>query len=545
MSGVLQGLAVNGRIPISIISETPTLFGNVRALLPPAYYFRGMGFNEDNELLVYTDIIPQEHVNYAGHIPCNDLGMVLGVEDAPQGYSQGATPINIGGSNVWPALVRCVMPLKDDLSFLVDQGGGPATFTRALPEASYIDKDDGIMKFAGADTPRFETDGFLTEGPSTNVTLSSQVFNDLAYWTPSSAQIADNNTIAPDGTMTAAIYQMISGGYLEQIPDVVFTTGTWVTASVYFKSFGSPVCSLRMDTELGLDAGRIEFVFATETFSVNTGVDASFEKLTNGWYRISFSYEMVTDDKIRYRIMNTEGVLVNPLNYFWGAQLENLEVATSYIPTTTLAVTRAQDVLTIPPSNMTPPENDYSIGITSNLLAVDALAASEFTWDVEVTTGQRRGVVRINQGARVIGDGATLDAPAGLTNKGENNRVTSTYDVEGSIYVNTVLGDSDVITTPDTGVAITFTLGKRTGSTSPMYGHLTNLRVYDAALTQEQIDIEATFLNIMPRLCYDLTNPVTHYAQGVPYTASGAIAVSGTVAPPTSSFSSDFSGDFS
>jgi hypothetical protein len=547
MAGILQGLAVDGRIPISIIQDVPvTLFGNLKALVPPAYYYREMGFNSDGELLVYTDIVSQEEVFYAGHLPVNGLGMVFGVEDVPQGYSQGATPINIGGSNVWPALVRCVMPLLNDLSFLVDQGAGASTFTRASPSASFINKSNGLMQYAAADTPRFETDGLLMEGESTNELLSSQAFAEGTPWIAFGGLVVDNNSTAPDGAETATLYQMATEGYIEQTADRVFAIGQWVTGSYFVQQISAEVAYIRLDTELGLQAGFAEFNFNTETFVVDNGVNTFSEKLDNGWFRIGLSYQMVSADKIRFR----HGMSENPatpvgLNYCWGAQLETHSQASSYITTTVATVTRAQDVLTIPPANMTPTGNDYSIGITSNLLSVGSIDGQQNTWEADPATGLRRGYFRTTQAATVVGNGVGLSAFSPATNKGENNRVTSTYDVEGTLYVNQVAQDSEVTPTLDTGAILSFNIGQRASLLQPVYGHISNLRVYDAALTEEQIQIEETFLNIMPRLCYDLVGAVTHYHQGVPYTATGAIAVSGTVAPPTSSFSSGFSGDFS
>jgi hypothetical protein len=547
MTGVLQGLAVDGRIPIAVVVDpAPLLWVNLAALEPPAYYFRAMGFNSNAELLVYTDIVPQEQVFYAGHLPVNGLGMVFGTDEPPEGYTQGATPINIGDSNVWPVAVRCIMPLKTDLSFLVDQGGGAATFTRPSI-GSYVDIDTSIIMYAATNQPRFESDGLLVEGTTINELLYSQAFTN-AVWTQSGLLAVDNNVISPDGTQNATFVQMGQGSYFEQTTDFDFPIGTYVTASCFFKSDNLNVCSLRMDTDLGLVAGRVEFVYASETFTVIDGLYPTFEKLPDGWFRISFTYLMVTEDKIRLRVMASETtVTTGSLCNVWGAQVEPLEVATSYIPTTTVVVQRDQDILTIPPDNMTPAGTDWSLGITNQLLTEYELAGTNYMWEANMTTF-RRGWRNSPQRAWMIGDDATVRTVGTQTNNKVNNRITGTFDQdnEAKIYANTILRDIDPIVTPDVGVVTDFSIGSRSSSARPMHGHLSNLRVYDAELTQAQINIEATFLNIMPRLCFDLVNPVTHWAQGVPYVATGAVAASTSVIPPSlGSFSSGFSTGFS
>jgi hypothetical protein len=89
---------------------------------------------------------------------------------------------------------------------------------------------------------------------------------------------------------------------------------------------------------------------------------ASATAFPNGWYRCHVTFELVgstpnvtidiagapSGGVIVYVGDNTSGILL------WGAQLEEGSFATSYIPTTTAAVTRAGDFASIEGNNFTP-----------------------------------------------------------------------------------------------------------------------------------------------------------------------------------------------
>jgi len=87
------------------------------------------------------------------------------------------------------------MPLNNSLS--MKQGVGEVTFTRDTI-ATYIDRY-GILQYAAVDEPRFEKDGFLVEGESTNLCLQSEDFNTTWNW----QNITPVSKVAPDGSNNA------------------------------------------------------------------------------------------------------------------------------------------------------------------------------------------------------------------------------------------------------------------------------------------------------------------------------------------------------
>jgi hypothetical protein len=85
-----------------------------------------------------------------------------------------------------------------------------------------------------------------------------------------------------------------------------------------------------------------------------TFIRSGIENYGNGWYRCSLTVQLsYTPSSANLTIRPTSTVTANlpstssgDTSYIFGAQLETGSVATSYIPTTTAAVTRNSDVIT-------------------------------------------------------------------------------------------------------------------------------------------------------------------------------------------------------
>ncbi|WP_323956785.1 phage head spike fiber domain-containing protein, partial [Aeromonas caviae] len=215
-------------------------------------------------------------------------------------------------------------PLSDSLRLITGYGrdvlvgsdvvARMVNFSRSST-ATYIGKD-GLLKTAAANEPRFEKDGLLVEGQSTNIITNSNVFT--PYGT--GATKVDNQPGpfgANDATRidTVNVYTGTNQTPPSSLVDgAVYTTSVWLRGAV------------------GGEAVRIGIHNST----VGLGVT-----LTTEWKRYSITQTRFAGTNSAFVI---QAVNATTSFFVYGAQLEALPFASSYIPTNGAAVTRAKDI---------------------------------------------------------------------------------------------------------------------------------------------------------------------------------------------------------
>lgn len=231
---------------------------------------------------------------------------------------------------------------------LIDKRGGLAlTFTRAS-DGTYFDSA-GILQTATTNQPRFDHDpatgqslGLLIEEARTNESLRSETI-DTGWNFRGTAAATVNDAVAPDGNTTAEkieglgaagandVFQVLGGG--------TFTNDAVISPSVWVKKI-TATGTLDIINTQGAGLGR---------WTVD------FSALGSEWERITATHAAATvvaafvasaSGGGGFQFASSAGA---PLSlHLWGAQQEEGAFPTSYIPTTTAAVTRAQDRATIP-----------------------------------------------------------------------------------------------------------------------------------------------------------------------------------------------------
>jgi hypothetical protein len=208
--------------------------------------------------------------------------------------------------------------------------------------------------------PRFDYDpvtlqpkGLLVEGTRTNEAINSQVLNSLFTYRDS-ADFAVTSSVAPDGTATANSLIAVSGTVtpLRARLGMTFSAASY-TLSIYAKSFGYNFVSLAFYD--GTASYLTYFNLSNGTIGTNaSGSTASIASVGNGWYRCAITRTLPSTSTGQIRIFptnadNTTTYSANGTSgvYVWGAQLEQANFATSYIPTVASSVARAAETFSL------------------------------------------------------------------------------------------------------------------------------------------------------------------------------------------------------
>ncbi|MDE2250387.1 MAG: hypothetical protein KGL25_03160 [Gammaproteobacteria bacterium] len=235
------------------------------------------------------------------------------------------------------------------------------TFSRAST-GTYFD-NTGTLQTAAVNAPRFDYDpvskaalGLLIEESRTNLLTYSEQF-DNAAWGETHSSVTANVASAPDGNVTAdkLVEDTAAASHaINYASGILLNSGTNYTVSVFLKAAGrnwafldSYDGSLDHYAYFDLSAGVVGNVGASTT--------ATIENCGSGWYKcsISFTSANTTTTAFAFQVFTATANGLNNYTgdgasgiYMWGAQLEAGAFATSYIPTTSAAVTRAADVCT-------------------------------------------------------------------------------------------------------------------------------------------------------------------------------------------------------
>jgi hypothetical protein len=184
----------------------------------------------------------------------------------------------------------------------------------------------GLIELVANNIPRLDYSNgscpsLLVESQRTNLALYSEQFTN-AVWTASAfnVSIISNTTISPDGTQNADTVVFGASGYLYQ--QFAITGLASVTFSIYSKT-ATQVIIFGGGTPVGTD------VYTT----VNVG---------NGWFRQILVRTFTSGGTGTLQILPFGN---NITTFLWGCQLEVGNYPTSFIPTTSAAVTRNADAI--------------------------------------------------------------------------------------------------------------------------------------------------------------------------------------------------------
>lgn len=338
--------------------------------------------------------------------------------------------------------------------------------------ATYIGKD-GQLKTAAANEPRFEKEGLLIEGQSTNLvprgSLRISAVGGVEGWNLSGAAGVTNSVsevVDPRyGTLvrfgagvsrTAYVLQSLGG----------FEVGATYTISAHCPHDDTGLPILRV-LDKALTYSRVgDRVFATFVAEAT-----------------SLSFQIGKGVMAGTTPLESSVVMGN-------IQIEKLPFASSYIPTNGAAVTRAADICSIVKSSNFPADGVSAWAVTvsqlrcdppSGVLAVvsmDALSPSRHIWfnNVDSNCMPASGSLRVG----------TFSAVA--PKFGIGVLALSTSKTEASCMSGGVITKIPIVNNYQPESSHPIRVGSRIGgSDGSMYGHVRNLRIWHRALTDDQL----------------------------------------------------------
>jgi len=375
------------------------------------------------------------------------------------------------------------LPLQNSL--VMKAGVGSVTFTRSTT-ATYIDRYSSLQT-ATIDEARFEKDGLLIEGSSTNISLYSE---DYTHWTKNSiiAEL-DNTVVNPYGALGAIKISgnVIATEHYTGRPDSITSSSDTYTMSVFVKKGTQDTIKIASYALGGITVSKISmFTFSTGT-ATSTG--AKVQKLANGWYRISLP---IIDNNsgnttITWRVYVNDGSQVDTYDdytYVFGGQIEKLPFVSSYIPTTTSAVTRGADSCQVTYNNNVPLDNS----IQSFVVEASILGYNGDNQDVFHTMPSVRRRMWFN---------TTLQYGNGQNIRSTDAAPNVIYDIVGirngssdKLYKDGILSSSTITQTDTTGGPDTeLWLGSQSGTNAFLFGHVKNFKIYDFALSSVEVNL--------------------------------------------------------
>jgi hypothetical protein len=414
------------------------------------------------------------------------------------------------GTPPW-VLVADDVPATLDINFLTNQAyNAPAsvsiasllTCTRATPAlASYTNAFGQLIYFA-PNTLRYGTNGLLVEEARTNVLRGSADFTNLSRWDVTQSAVVTSSVLAPDGTSTAFRLTPNTAAatrhYMRSVS--IGTDCADVAYSVFAKSDGSALGVFVGDNGVGA-RGYFTLSGAGTATGVGSNV-ASIEALANGWYRCKVSLVganivSANDVWIGGAMAGSDNFTGNGVDsvYLWGAQLEPNAFITSYIPTTTVAVTRAADTVSMATSSIGGFANKPGSMVASGLSF--ATASLHYLWTLDQNTADQiysNGTVNralyVRSGASTVAD---LSPNAGVTPNTLFKQGAAWADNDFAAVFNGGAASTDASGTSPTGL-VTLYLGANVSdsATARLDGYITRLSYWNTRVPNASLQTLTT-----------------------------------------------------
>ena len=385
------------------------------------------------------------------------------------------------------------------------------TFTRAST-ATFFDSA-GVLQSAANDVPRFDynpatlaAQGLLIEESRTNLLTYSEAFDTTPDWGFTGSSITPDAVVAPSGATTGDKLVEDSATSLHYTDQTATTsTSSVFTFSVFAKKGERDIFELRI-ADIGFSSGSRAYATfdLTNVVTLSSGITASdissaIADIGNGWYRCSLTATLSVSGTttVAYISLRTSTSLLSGGQsylgdgtsglFLWGAQLEAGAFPTSYIPTTTTALTRAADVASV--NTLSPwfnaAEGTLYVEASPQASNVGGFNLAELSTDINNRIGLYKLTSTGNASLAVLNGGAIQAS----TNSGA---WTATGKLAGAYATNDFASslNGSVPATDTTGTlpaVTTLTLGRRADGANILNGHLRRITYYPRRLSNAEL----------------------------------------------------------
>jgi hypothetical protein len=335
---------------------------------------------------------------------------------------------------------------------------GQLSFSRAST-ATRVNAS-GLIEAVASNVPRLDYLGsscprLNLEPQRTNVALWSEQFGNAIYVNQNTTVTA-NATTSPDGTANADKLVITGTGVTSIFQEILTTASNTYTISAFVKKAETQYANLGFVYSAGIYAGMqvdLNDGSIKRTFAVGyTNPTSSITSYGNGWYRLTFSCVITTNEAypaiLPSNALWTSGELRQNLTgnnttgaFFYGLQAELGSYATSYIPTLGASVTRVADAAS---------KTGISslIGQTEGVLFVDVVINGQQNASCNILNSEKSVVdsfyiQRTSSGtinAGIFANSVLYNVNAGSVAIGQRTKIALAYK-SGSmaLYINGVL----------------------------------------------------------------------------------------------------------
>ena len=298
-----------------------------------------------------------------------------------------------------------------------------------------------------------------------------------AYWVNNGVTITANQTISPSGQLNADLLNGVSGGF----GIVRFSTWTETNkvASCFAKAGATNIFKI---ANVSASNRYVLFDLSNGTvFEQSSGWTGFIENYGNGWYRCTAISNNETGTFSLSVTAASESV------YIWGVQLES-DYKTSYIPTTTSAVTRSSETA------IGSGDNTIFNGSQGVLMAEISTLNNSGTKSISITDGTATNIITVRyldsliQGLYVnSANSTTYIINYTLPNVKDFTKVALSYQsgslklyVNGTLIQNIALVVNDI---PDWNT-LKFDIGN---GSQVFYGNAKQVQYFDEVLTDAEL----------------------------------------------------------